>query len=153
MGSKKLLFFGLVILAAVLIIGILTADRNKYKEYTFPGAKDVVNQYFSSWDKKDYPDMYATISDGFKKLEPTAKDLATFREYVDSQGINGVNIINIEEKSNDEKTASVDYSVKFKLSNGNEQSFNGTFTLKYREGDLIRGWKLVHPYGDKIDTS
>lgn len=97
--------------------------------------------------------MYATLSDGFKRIDPNAKDLVTFRSFASSQGIEGVNIISIEEKSNDGKTASVDYSVEFILSDGSRSPFTGTFTLKFRQGDVIQGWKLIHPYGENIDTS
>ena len=97
--------------------------------------------------------MYAVISDGFKKIDPNAKDLATFRNFASSQGIESINILNIEEKSNDETTAQVDYSIEFILSDSNKRPFSDKFTLKYRKGDVIQGWKLIHPYGENIDNS
>lgn len=155
MNNKKILYFGLVIIILILVIGIFIQNKKKDLDvvYTVPLPEEVVRQYFTSWNNKDYPNMYATLSDGFKKLEPTAKDLATFREFAGSQGIEEIKIINIEEESNDKTTAQVDYSVEFILNNLEKRSFSGTFTLKYRQGDIIPGWKLTHPYGENVDVS
>jgi len=122
-------------------------------EYTIKKPEEVVRQYFESWDKKDYPNMYATISDGFKIIEATAKDLNTFKTAVSSQPITGVKIIDSKEESNDGRTANIAYSVEFTLSDGGRQPFSDGFTLKFRQGDVIPGWKLIHPYGPNIDTS
>jgi|SRR3989344_2781290 len=160
--NKKLLFVGIAIIIFVFIIGIYITNKNQEEipTYISPSPEEVVRQYFVAWNNKNYPDMYTTISDGFKKIEPTAKDLASFKEYVDSQNIERVEIVSIDEKSSDGKTALVDYSVKFilNIASGNqvvklEDNYNGTFTLKYRQGDVISGWKLIHPYGDNIDSS
>ena len=96
--------------------------------------------------------MYSVISDGFKKIEPTARNLSDFKQYTESQGVEGVNILSIQEQTNDGRTAVVSYSVEFVLSD-NKQTFSDSFTLKFREADIIRGWKLIHPYGSNIDTS
>lgn len=153
MSNKKILYFGLVTIILILVIGIFIQNKKKSSEtvYTVPLPEEVVRQYFTAWSNKDYPNMYATLSDGFKKLEPTAKDLATFREFASSQGIEEIKIINIKEESNDGTTAQVDYSVEFILNNLEKRPFSGTFTLKYRQGDIIPGWKLTHPYGENID--
>ena len=147
------LYVGLLVLFVVFVIGIIFSNRQPEIEYSFPAPEEVVRQYFTAWNDKGYPNMYATFSDGFKNIEPTAKDLRAFKEYVQTQPIDGVNIKTIDEKSNDGRTASVDYAVEFLLKDGTKQPFEGTFTLKYREGDIIRGWKLIHPYGENIDTS
>ena len=122
-------------------------------EHSIKKPAEVVRQYFESWDKKDWPNMYATLSDGFKRIDPDAKDLASFRNFASSQGIDGVKVISINEESNDGTTAIVAYSVEFTLSDGSKQDFNDEFTLKFRQGDVIPGWKLIHPYGPNIDTS
>ncbi len=155
MSNKKILYFGLVTIILILVIGIFIQNKKKSSDvfYTVPLPEEVVRQYFTAWSNKDYPNMYATLSDGFKKLEPTAKDLATFREFASSQGIEEIKIINIKEESNDGTTAQVDYSVEFILNNLEKRSFSGTFTLKYRQGDIIPGWKLTHPYGENVDVS
>ena len=149
--QTKGLIIGIVMLCALLIIGIIITKPAPTPEYTFPPPDTVVRQYFMAWNDKNYPDMYATISDGFKKIEPQAKDLTTFRQYAGSQGIEKVSIVNIETTSNDGHTAAVEYAVVFTLTNGDSKQFRGTFTLKYRQGDVIQGWKLIHPYGEKID--
>ena len=145
--SAFLLFF----IAGIAYISFIPKDEQA--EYKVPSPEEAVRQYFTSWDKKNYPDMYASISDGFKKIEPTAGDLRAFREYAESQGITNVEILSIKGVSNDGQAASVYYSVEFTLSDGKKSRFDGTFTLKYRQGDVIPGWKLIHPYGENIDTS
>lgn len=153
MRDKKILYVGLVIILIILVIGIFIQSRKKGSEiYAVPLPEDVVKQYFVSWSNKNYPDMYATISDGFKKIELTAKDLATFREFASSQGIEEIKIINIKEESNDRTMAVVVYNVEFSLSDGRKQEFSDKFSLKYRQGDIIPGWKLIHPYGENIDA-
>ena len=154
-GNKKKIVlitgFLLLFIAGIAYISLLPKDEQP--EYNVPSPKEVVRQYFASWDKKIYPDMYAAISDGFKKIEPTARDLRAFRNYAEPQGIENVNILSIKEISNDGRTAAVEYSIEFVLSNGKKTKFDGTFTLKYRQGDIIPGWKLIHPYGENIDDS
>ena len=154
-GNKK----KIVLIAAFLlffiagIVYITLTNDDKIPDYETPSPEKVVEQYFASWGNKNYPDMYAAVSDGFKKIEPTAGDLRAFKGYAESQGISGIRIISIKEASNDGITSFVDYSAEFMLSNGKKSEFDGTFTLKYRKGDVIPGWKLIHPYGENIDVS
>ncbi len=153
-SSKKYVL--IAVFALVFIVGIVyitISNKEETTDYKTPPPEKVVEQYFNAWSNKNYPDMYAVISDGFKKLEKTAKDLNTFRSYAESQEINGINILSIKEFSNDGKTAGIDYSVEFILNNGIRNKFDGTFILKYRDADVIQGWKLTHPYGDNIDNS
>ncbi len=148
---------GLAVLLVLLAIGIYISytgqQRQSQQAYNFPSPERAVRQYFEAWDAGNYPDMYATLSDGFKKIDPNARDLATFRQFASTQGIRGVRILLITETSNDGTTAAVDYEVEFTLEDGTTRPFQDTFTLKYRPGDVIRGWKLIHPYGENIDTS
>ncbi|MBI2040789.1 MAG: hypothetical protein HYT16_01680 [DPANN group archaeon] len=157
MDHKHKLYFGIGVIILILIIGIIFVNfgpRASVKQaYSVPGPEEVVRQYFESWGNKNWPDMYATISDGFKRIDENAKDLASFRNFASAQGITGVNIITIKEKSNDGRTATVAYSVNFILSDGSKRQFSDSFTLKFRDGDIIRGWKLIHPYGKNIDAS
>jgi hypothetical protein len=160
LSQRTILVSGIVAVLAVMVAGIilvqngieLIGQSQQPVNYTEAQPAEVVRQYFTAWNNEDWPNMYATISDGFKRIEPTAKDLATFRDYASSQGIGGVKIFGISETSNDGDRATVDYSVEFARTNGT-RPFNGTFTLRYRPGDVIRGWKLVHPYSQNIDTS
>lgn len=153
--SNKKNYAIVMVFALFIIAGIayITLNKEEKTDYETPSPEKVVEQYFTAWSNKDYPDMYATISDGFKKIEPTARNLQTFREYANSQGIDGIQILSIKESSNDGKTSTVDYSVNFLLPNGKKSKFDGAFTLKYRQGDVIPGWKLIHPYGENIDAS
>ena len=151
--NTKILYGGLAILLIIVVAGVITANRQDPEEYAFPQPEEVVRQYFTSWNNKDYPNMYATISDGFKRIEPTAKTLQDFKNYVKAQSIEGVSITSVDEASNDGITATVDYRVQFMLSDETTTPYKGTFTLKNRQGDVIRGWKLIHPYGENIDRS
>lgn len=153
-GNKKLiLMLAFVFFVAVGIGFISISNEDAKADYKIPSPEEVVKQYFNAWSSRNYPDMYAAISDGFKKIEPTAADLRTFKSYVESQGVESVKIESIEEKSNDGYTSIVDYFLEFLLSNGEKRKLNGTFILKYRKGDVIPGWKLIHPYGENIDRS
>jgi len=152
--NKKILYMGLGALFLVFVVGIIWVNSKPIEEeYNFPSPEKVVEQYFMAWDNKDYVNMYATFSDGFKKIEPTAKTLQDFKNYAGSQNIEEVEIINIEEKSNNGEMASVSYEIIFSLTNGQKIPHEDRFTLKYRQGDVIQGWKLIHPYGENIDTS
>src|SRR3989338_9206815 len=87
-----------VFLASGIAYITLTKD-DQIPDYETPSSEKVVEQYFAAWGNKNYPDMYAAISDGFKRIEPTARDLRAFKEYAGSQGIDGVNILSIKESS------------------------------------------------------
>lgn len=128
-------------------------EISQLTEYSIKKPVEVVRQYFESWDKKDWPNMYATLSDGFKRIDSDTKDLASFRDFSNSQGIAGAKVISINEESNDGTTAIIAYFVEFIFSDGSKRNFNDKFTLKFRQGDVIPGWKLIHPYGQNIDTS
>ena len=153
--NKKILYIGSGILFLILVVGIILINNKPIVEgeYNFPSPEKVVEQYFTAWNNKDYVNMYSVFSDVFKKIDPTAKSLQNFKDYVNAQNTDGVNIRNIKEINNDGQTASVDYNVEFVLLDGKKIPYQGTFTLKYRKGDVIQGWKLIHPYGDNIDNS
>src|SRR3989344_8949050 len=115
--NKKILIIGLLAILLIIIIGVIFVKNTKKSEeiYMTPEPEEVVRQYFTAWGNKNYPDMYAVISDGFKRIDTNAKDLTTFRDFASSQGIEEVNILNIKEKSNDGTTAEIYYSVEFIL--------------------------------------
>ena len=152
--TKYILLASVGILTIAIAAGLfLFQSTQTSTDYKVSNPEQVVRQYFESWNNKDWPNMYAVISDGFKKTDSTAKTLSDFKQYADSQGVSGINILSIKEKSDDGKTAIVDYSVEFVLSNVSKKEFKDSFTLKFREADIIKGWKLIHPYGNNIDTS
>ena len=155
--SNSKVVMGIAIIAAIFVIGLIyiqfTQQNSVADNYQVAKPEEVVRQYFTSWNSKDWPNMYATLSDGFKRIDPNAKDLSAFRNFSSSQGVEGVNILNIKRLSNDGTTASVEYSVEFVLADGSKRPFSDKFTLKFRQGDVILGWKLIHPYGQNIDIS
>lgn len=114
-------------------------------------SEQVVRSYFESWNSKDYETQYDQISDGFKKIDPNAKDLTTFSKYSAKffEQANGIEIVSIREVLNDNKTATMDYTINIIKKDGSKTKFSGTYTLRLREN----GWKLIHPYGENIDTS
>lgn len=154
MNRKKV---AIVLLAVFLIALFFVYDRFKavelVEEYERPTPEEVVEQYFEAWAKKDWPNMYATISDGFKKIDETARTLEAFGKFAGSQGIEEIRIMGLGEESNDGSSAVVAYSVEFVMGDGRRQSFSDKFTLKFRQSDVIPGWKMIHPYGPNIDTS
>ncbi len=151
---RKIILISVIVFITIAATGIIIQTLETQKtDYKFPGAIEAVKQYLDSWDKKDWPNMYSVISDGFKKIEPTAKTLSDFREYAEGQNIENVKILSLKEESNDGKAAVILYLVEFELKDRTKKEFSDKFTLKYREADVIMGWKLIHPYGEKIDTS
>lgn len=132
----------------IFLVGCAKADIGKTEQ----NPEDAVSSYFKAWKNNDYQIMYNVISDGFKEIEPTASTLNAFKAYAESQNIENVNIISIKQTSSKGQISSVDYEVSF-IVNGKEIPFKGEYTLKYKPNDNISGWKLIHPYGENIDTS
>ncbi len=151
------LVVGITAIAILVVVGIIYINfgpkTSETPDYSAPGPEAVVQQYFESWNSKSWPDMYATLSDGFKRIDPNAKDFAAFKSYAESQNIAAIKIISIKLDSKTGTTAIVSYVVEFTLADGSKKQFSDKFTLKYREADVIAGWKLIHPYGQNIDTS
>ncbi len=163
---NKILIFsaGIFLLAGYLVVSqamsgqtagfaFFSSEQNSVAAFSFPKPDEVVQQYFEAWGRKDYATMYSSFSDGFRKIDPNAATLDDFKNYTQAQGIESVKISGLKLASNNGLTASVDYSVEFTLADGTAKPFSGTYTLKFRSGDIIRGWKLIHPYGKNIDTS
>jgi len=140
-------------LFSLLILAACSNQEPSKKIEQGATPEQVVRTYFEAWGQKDWQSMYAVMSDGFKKIDPDAKNLETFSQFASSQGIEGVKILNLKGTIFDETTAAVDYSIEFTLSNGATRKFDSTYTLKYRAKDKVPGWKLIHPYGPNVDTS
>ena len=157
MQPNKKLYIGLGIFVIIIVVGIIFVNFGpnppEKNTYQIPSPEEIVQQYFESWGAKDWPNMYATISDGFKKIDPNAKDFAAFKKYAESQNIVAVKIIDIKLDSKTNAVATVSYVVEFTLSDSSTKQVSDKFTLKYRDGDVIAGWKLIHPYGQNVDTS
>ena len=136
----------------ILLIILSSCSTSETAEKTNKEGEKVVIKYFESWDHQDYGSMYSLISDGFKALEPTASTLDAFTTYAQSQGISNVNIISVKQVLGNENEATVDYNIEFIIGE-KIIPFSGTFTVKYKPNDTQPGWKLIHPYGEHIDTS
>ena len=113
--------------------------------------EQVVVLYFQAWNNKQYRIMYSLISDGFKQLEPTAKTFDDFELYMNSffETASGLNIIESKEAYQTEKEAGVNYKIKIINKDDTASEFESAYTLKKK----TNGWKLIHPYGENIDTS
>ena len=138
-----------------LFIGIFFWYREQQpveKEYAFPSPEDVVRLYFTAWDDKQYPDMYSTIADDFKRSEPTAHNLSAFRSYVEQQHVTQIILADLQQISNDGMLANVTYDIRL-ARDDTIVPLQGTFVLGNKQADIIRGWKLIHPYGENEDTS
>ena len=113
--------------------------------------EQVVILYFQAWNDKRYDVMYSLLSDGFKQIEPTAKTFDDFKTYIEKFYDNalGVSIIEAKESYKTEKEAGVEYKIEITRKDGTKREFESTYTLKKR----ANGWKLIHPYGENIDTT
>jgi uncharacterized membrane protein YvbJ len=114
--------------------------------------ENVATSYLVAWSNKDYETMYSLISDGFKEIEPTAKDLETFIKYFSSKNIDHINIIKVGEISNNGTAAIVNYYIELFAAN-QIIPYGSSYTLKYRINDQQPGWKIINPYGMNIDTT
>ena len=113
----------------------------------------VVEEYLDAWGRQDWTAMYAVIADGFKRIDPNAKDLESFVRFAESQDIMGVTVQEIKALADDGETARVKYEVVFFLNDGSTRPFSDSFTLRFRKNDRVPGWKLIHPFGPNVDTS
>ena len=113
--------------------------------------KQVVRIYYESWNNKNYEVMYSLISDGFKQIEPTAKTFDDFKNYMSKfyDTSTGIEIVEIKESYQNDKESGVNYKINVVGKNGKKTQFGSIYTLKKR----ANGWKLIHPYGNNIDTN
>lgn len=113
--------------------------------------EQVVTLYFQAWNNKQYDIMYLLISDGFKKLEPTASTFDDFKANMEKfyDTSLGIRIVEAKESYGTEKEAGVDYTIEITRKDGSKREFSSVYTLKKR----ANGWKFIHPYGENIDTT
>lgn len=157
-----------VLLAVLLVAGCQAAntDRaanaeaaeagNANAAYVAPQNPDslepgeVVAAYYSAFASRDYKIMYAVISDGFRQIEPTAKDYASFEQEMSKfyDTASSIRLVSVDEPQIDGDTATVGYKLEVVLLSGDVKPFTSAFTLRKR----ANGWKLIHPYGQNIDT-
>ena len=113
--------------------------------------EQVVILYFQAWNDKKYDVMYSLISDGFKQIEPTAKTFDEFKAYMEKfyDTALSVSIVEAKESYRTDKEAGIDYKIEITKKDGTKKELDSVYTLKKR----ANGWKLIHPYGENIDTS
>ena len=135
---------------SLLAISACTNQVSQTSKVNELSPEEVVRLYFESWNNKDYRTQYSLISDGFKKIDPQAKDLETFSSYMQQyfQQGNSIQVKGVKESYRTDNEAGIEYTITMDLKTG-KRDFTSTYTLKKREN----GWKLIHPYGENIDTS
>ena len=113
--------------------------------------EQVVILYFQAWNDEQYDIIYSLISDGFKQIEPTANTFNDFKPYMEKfyDTALGIRILEAKESYSTDKEAGVDYKIEITNKDNTKKEFGSTYTLKKRSN----GWKLIHPYGDNIDTT
>ena len=113
--------------------------------------EEVVALYFQAWNNKQYNIMYSLISDGFKQIEPTAKTFEDFKVYMASffETSSSIDIIQAKASYQNEVESGVGYKIEITKKDSTRKIFSSFYTLKKRQN----GWKLIHPYGENIDTS
>ncbi|MBI2654372.1 hypothetical protein HYX02_06210 [Candidatus Woesearchaeota archaeon] len=113
--------------------------------------EQVVTLYFQAWNDEQYDVMYSLISDGFKQIEPTAKTFDDFKANMEKfyDTALGVRVLEAKESYGTEKEAGIDYKIEITRKDGTKREFSSVYTLKKR----ANGWKLIHPYGENIDTT
>jgi len=124
--------------------------------------EQVVILYFQAWNDEQYDVMYSLISDGFKQIDPQAKTLGEFKANMEKfyDTALGIRIIEAKESYNNGQEAGVDYKIEITNKDNTKKEFISTYTLKKRASNAseltrsqVTGWKLIHPYGENIDTS
>ncbi len=145
-------YYTLIILSFLFLAACTnqTVSQTSSKDVSELTPEEVVKLYFESWNNKDYKTQYQLISDGFKKIDEQAKDLETFSKYMSQyfQQGNSIKVKSVKESYNTGSEAGAEYKITMELKTG-KRDFTSTYTLKKREN----GWKLIHPYGENIDTS
>lgn len=113
--------------------------------------EEAVVLYFQAWNNKQYNVMYSLISDGFKQIEPTAKSFEDFKAYMASffETSSSIDIIQAKASYQNEKESVVEYKIEIAKKDSTRNVFGSSYTLKKRQD----GWKMIHPYGENIDTS
>lgn len=113
--------------------------------------EQVVALYFQAWNDEQYEVMYSLVSDGFKQIEPTAKTFNDFKSNMEKfyDTALGVRVVEAKEVYRNDKEAGIDYKIEITNKDGTKKEFSSTYTLKKR----ANGWKLIHPYGENIDTT
>src|SRR3972149_5660800 len=101
------MFLVLFVILFVLVIVQQAGSINQTASLLTPEGS--VRYYFEAWNNKSCDVMYNAISDGFKKIEPTAANLTEFIKLIESSHVNRVDIRLINTTTNDGFSANVDF--------------------------------------------
>lgn len=114
-------------------------------------AMKIVEKYYTALNEKNYQVMYSLISEGFKHIEPTAKSYDLFATYMNKfyDTSESIRLTKTTGTSASADKVVVDYVAEIVLKNGVIKELKSSFTVKKKP----EGWKLIHPYGQNIDTS
>lgn len=114
-------------------------------------AQKIVADYYTALNNQDYQTMYGFISEGFKKIEPTAATYDDFEEYMSKffDTMEGIEVTSTKMASVGSNEIVVDYVAVMKMKTGGTKELKSSFTVKKKP----EGWRLIHPYGENIDTS
>ena len=162
---KKIYFTLLYFLLIVLIVNACSrqtqqsSQQDIQKTISTVSSEDisaltpeqVVILYFQAWNDEQYDVMYHLISDGFKQIEPTAKTFEDFKANMEKfyDTANNIRLVDVKEEYKNDNEAGVSYKIEIENKDGAKKEFRSTYTLKKR----ANGWKLIHPYGENIDTT
>jgi len=113
--------------------------------------EQVVILYFQAWNDEQYDVMYSLISDGFKQIDTQARTLSEFKANMEkfNDTANNIGLLYAKEEYQNDNEAGVSYKIEIENKDGAKKEFRSTYTLKKR----ANGWKLIHPYGENIDTT
>lgn len=138
---------------AILAIFVVACQQNSNQKNDVSSLtpEQVVMLYFQAWNDKQFDVMYSLISDGFKQIEPTTKSFDDFKNYMSKfyDTSTGIEIVEVKETYQNDKEAGINYKINIVRKNDEKTEFSSTYTLKRR----TNGWKLIHPYGQNIDTT
>lgn len=123
-----------------------TTEQDK-SNYTFPEPEEVARQYFEAWDRKDYATMYSSLSDSFRKINPNATSLDIFRNFIISQRVESLKVIEIKKISSTSAVARIGYSIEIAFADGSKKNSSGIFSVEMKDGDIIPGWKITSAFG------
>ena len=139
-----------ILFITILLIACQNTNQ-EIKDSNEKTAIDIVDLYYKSLNNKNYETMYSLISEGFKQIEPTAKDYQTFELYMKrfSNSFESVEAKDIRLVESFAEAGKVSYNMFLKPKNVEMQQLNLTTELKIKNNE----WKMIHPYSNKIDGS
>lgn len=140
-----------ILILTIIVVLFLVGCTPKLSQEETAIAVKVVNDYYFALNAKDYRVMYSFISEGFKKIEPTANSYERFEQNMQKffNIAKGIRVISTEVDSVKKNEVVVNYVAEINLIDGTIKELKSSFTVKKKP----EGWRLTHPYGDNKDLS